>query len=63
MATRFKCTICGKLTAGRISRDRRYSGDTTARFPRRHKDNSTGVMCCGNIIEAEWIEDKDNAEN
>lgn len=52
--TRFKCVICGKLTAGRISRDGRLEGDASARFPRRHKHK--GEPCEGNVLEAEWID-------
>ena len=53
--TKFKCSACGKLTAGRISRDGKQVGDTSARFPRRHK-NKEGKACPGNILEAEWME-------
>lgn len=55
METRFKCVICGKLTAGRISREGTLSGDASARFPRRHK-NKEGEPCVGNILEAEWVD-------
>lgn len=50
--TLFKCVICGKFTSGRMPKD----GDTSFRYPRRHKIN--GVPCKGNIIEAEWIDIK-----
>lgn len=53
-ATRFRCVVCGKLTAGRIPRAGRHAGDTTARFPRRHK-GPDGKPCGGNILEAEWV--------
>jgi len=49
MMTKFKCIICGKLTAGRIPR----GGDGTLRYPRRHKWN--GRPCPGNYREAEWV--------
>ena len=52
--TRFKCAICGKLTAGRLPRSGKYVGDGTFRYPRRHYIN--GQPCPGNIIEAEWID-------
>lgn len=51
--TRFRCVICGKLTAGRMPREGRHIGDGSARFPRRHKIN--GQPCAGNIREAEWV--------
>jgi hypothetical protein len=54
--TKFKCAVCGKLTTGRIPGTGRggTKGDTSFRFPRRHKVN--GKDCPGNIIEAEWID-------
>jgi len=60
--TRFKCVVCGKLTSGRISRglcDDGYFavGDTSARFPRRHK-GTDGNSCPGNILEAEWVDSR-----
>jgi len=56
--TKFKCAVCGKLTAGRIGGTGRggYRGDTSHRFPRRHKVN--GKDCPGNIEEAEWVDIK-----
>jgi hypothetical protein len=58
--TRFQCIVCGKLTAGRISREGRLTGDTTHRFPRRHRigGKRTGKPCPGNILEAEWVNTK-----
>jgi len=50
---KFKCVVCGKLTAGRMPRAGRHVGDTTARFPRRHKAN--GTQCPGVWQEAEWV--------
>lgn len=50
MATKFKCCVCGKVSSGRLPKD----GDTSFRYPRRHKIN--GVNCKGNILEAYWIE-------
>lgn len=52
--TRFRCRVCGKLTAGRIPREGRYVGDLSARFPRRH--NVNGQPCPGIIEDAEWID-------
>jgi len=52
--TRFKCAVCGKLTAGRVPRDGRHVGDGTFRFPRRHRVG--GEACPGNIVEAEWVD-------
>ena len=55
MYTKFKCVVCGKLTTGRMPRESRHlQGDTSARFPRRHKDKS-GNPCPGNIMDAEWV--------
>ena len=58
MATRFKCVVCGKLTAGRKPKASWEPGDTTARFPRRH--DVDGKPCSGNIEEAEWVSDGDD---
>ena len=58
--TRFKCVECGKVTAGRlpVNPDRwRERGDTTARYPRRHKGKD-GKPCPGNIKEAEWVDEE-----
>ena len=52
--TMFKCVVCGKLTAGRISREGSISGDMSHRFPRRHKVG--GKDCLGNIEDAEWVD-------
>lgn len=52
--TMFKCAVCGKLTAGRISRGGSISGDMSHRFPRRHQVG--GQDCSGNIEEAEWVD-------
>lgn len=59
--TRFKCVICGKITAGRMPVDldnHRFRGDTTFRYPRRHKDK-TGKLCIGSLQEAEWVDQED----
>jgi len=54
--TRFKCVVCGKITAGRIGREGAANGDTSHRFPRRHQFN--GKDCPGNIEEAKWVDIK-----
>ena len=53
--TRFRCAVCGKLTAGRLPRDGRHTGDGTFWFPRRH-DGADGRPCPGNIKEAELVD-------
>lgn len=60
MKTMFKCAACGRITAGRISREGNHNGDTSHRFPRRHKVN--GSPCGGNVIEAIWIDVDTNKE-
>lgn len=56
LETRFRCPVCGKITAGRIPREHgHHYGDLTVRFPRRHK-GSDGKPCPGNIKEAEWVD-------
>jgi hypothetical protein len=50
MTCKFKCSVCGKLTAGRLP----SGGDGSFYFPRRHK-GSDGRPCPGNIEEAEWV--------
>ncbi|UTU07738.1 hypothetical protein CcrC1_gp054c [Caulobacter phage C1] len=52
--TRFKCVVCGKLSAGRLPREGRHVGDGSERFPRRHKGGD-GADCPGNILYAEWV--------
>lgn len=53
--TRFKCVVCGKITAGRLPREHRHCpGDTSFYFPRRHSIN--GEQCDGSLKEAEWVE-------
>jgi hypothetical protein len=53
--TMFKCAVCGKITAGRMPKNHsRHQGDTSGRFPRRHKGKD-GKPCAGNIEEAEWV--------
>ena len=55
-STRFRCAVCGKVTAGRVPvsfTNHRERGDGTFRYPRRH--NVNGKPCPGNIQEAEWI--------
>jgi len=56
MKTRFKCVVCGKVTAGRMPRvHARHEGDGSARFPRMHKVD--GVLCDGSFMEAEWVDE------
>lgn len=55
--TRFRCVVCGKLTAGRIPvnpHNHREVGDGTFYYPRRHK-GLDGKDCPGNIEEAEMV--------
>lgn len=47
---KFKCPVCGKLTAGRIPK----GGDGSFYYPRRH--NFGASPCPGNIQEAEWVD-------
>ena len=54
MITRYKCTACGKVTAGRVPK----LGDGTAVYPRRH---NSGIMkpCPGIYTEAIWVRVED----
>lgn len=53
--TKFQCSVCGKITAGRLpSAGRGDEGDGSFYFPRRHK-GLDGKPCAGNIEEAIWI--------
>ncbi len=63
MTTRFRCMVCGKLTAGRLPRGDYHEGvgDTSFRWPRRHKGKD-GKPCAGNIIEAEWVDIKETPD-
>ena len=47
--TRFRCIVCGRVTAGRMPR----KGDTTARMPRWH--TVAGKVCDGVFREAQWV--------
>lgn len=51
---RFKCSACGKLTAGRLPREDRLHGDGTSYYPRRHHA-ADGELCPGVYEEAEWV--------
>lgn len=52
---RFRCRVCGKITAGRLSRRHgRFPSDTTFYFPRRH--NVNGKQCEGSLREAKEID-------
>lgn len=51
---RVRCTVCGKISSGRLPR----GGDGSTRFPRRHQHrNDFGTMedCPGEYRDAEWI--------
>ncbi len=49
--TRFRCVVCGNLSAGRVP----TGGDGTARYPRRHKTKGTGFDCPGIYHEADGL--------
>lgn len=49
---RFKCTVCEKETAGRMSRGLGEDGYPVW-FPRKHRVG--GELCLGNAIEAETV--------
>ena len=58
LKTKFKCVVCGKLTAGKIpfNFDRTNErGDGTFRYPRKHKLKN-GKICPGTYQEAEWVD-------
>jgi hypothetical protein len=55
---KFKCSICGKLTSGRMPinpHNHKEKGDGSFRYPRRHK-NENGGYCEGNYKEAIWVD-------
>lgn len=51
---RFRCVVCGKLTAGCLPRINGRGGPNSVRFPRKHRDK-TGALCEGNDLFAEWV--------
>jgi hypothetical protein len=61
--TFFNCSVCGKITTGRLPRlskgmwsgDNLHVGDGTMRYPRRHK-GPDGQPCPGNIEKAKWVD-------
>jgi hypothetical protein len=56
--TRFRCVVCGKMTAGRLPRDgRHFPGDGSGRYPRRHK-GVDGKPCKGNIELVDWVDEE-----
>lgn len=61
--TRFKCVVCGKLTAGKIPNPGVGWGpaDLSARYPRKHRDKD-GEVCEGVYQEAEWVDVDENGE-
>ncbi len=59
--TRFRCTVCGKLTiGGRLPATKWAKGDGTYRYPRRHKID--GKYCKGCYLEADWVDVNANGE-
>ncbi len=52
---RVRCSVCGKITAARLTGTRNEKGDGSMWFPRRHEVN--GAPCSGNIESAEIIND------
>lgn len=52
MKTRWKCTVCGKLTVGRLPK----GGDGSFYFPARHKAEDDEAACPGNYQQAELVE-------
>jgi len=52
--TKFKCVVCGKITAGRMPVENKVHGDGSFRFPRRHYVD--GKLCDGVFEEAEWVD-------
>jgi hypothetical protein len=62
ITTKFKCVVCGKITAGRIPRATRHDvGDGSVRFPRFHLIN--GSPCAGNYKLAEWVSAKRDGDH
>jgi hypothetical protein len=51
---RYRCVVCGKVTAGRVPYDGRFRGDGTQMWPRRHQVD--GKDCPGNVEAAEWVD-------
>ena len=61
--TRYKCTVCGKLTAGRLPRGPWEPGDGSFMYPRRHPCPSGErdiqghrIPCPGIFEEPEWVD-------
>ena len=54
METRFRCVVCGKVTAGRIGQDGGFRGDGSHRYPRKHRVD--GEVCPGVVQDAEWVD-------
>lgn len=61
IVTRFRCVVCGLLTAGRMPVDdgelgarRGLPGDGSARYPRRH--DVKGERCPGSRRDADWVD-------
>ena len=52
---RFRCVVCGKLTAGRRPRAVwREEPDGTLIYARKHR-TANGEVCEGSYKEAEWV--------
>ena len=57
--TRFKCAVCGKLTAGKIPLPAGgYHADKSERWPRMHR-LAEGKPCPGVYVFAEWVDVED----
>jgi hypothetical protein len=67
--TRFQCSVCGKVTAGRCVRIPwnkgmvvdgviSYRYNTDFRYPRKH--HIDGAVCVGSFMEAEQVETVDD---
>lgn len=57
MKVRYKCSVCGKITRGRLPvsmTNHKERGDGTFYYPRKHW--VSGIVCPGTYQEAEWIE-------
>ena len=53
---RFRCSVCGRLTAGKVpNSDGRYAADKSERYPRMHR-RPFGEPCPGVYEFAEWVE-------
>jgi len=53
-AYRFRCTVCGKLTLGRLPRSGYHKEAGVEMYPRRHS-GADRLQCAGNVLAAEWV--------